>query len=49
MIDYLSFTTMPVILLAGLVLYQLLAFTYRLLFSPLAKFPGQKIAGMTHW
>lgn len=41
---------MPSLLLlaAAIVLYYACIAVYRLYFSPLAKFPGPKIAGMSH-
>lgn len=44
-----STTEIAVVVVAGTVLYHLVACIYRLYFSPLAGFPGEKIAAATHW
>lgn len=44
-----SATEIAVVVIVGTVLYHLVACTYRLYFSPLAGFPGEKIAAATHW
>lgn len=43
------FIYLPVLVTCLYVLYSIGLLVYNLFFSPLAKFPGPKIAAATHW